>query len=173
MVACELSIKQGDCPTTINQRENALSSSQRVLQVAPAFAFSIFFLFFRRFVLPRGVKKVGARGAGTVRYLRRLHGVDAAVREIEVPPGSPLVGRDIKSVQREFEVRIVASRYAGKVLVAPPIEAPIAAPATLAVIAQPDELKNLRAISRVCQLTPATPMPLSPTAPIVPDTWVP
>ncbi|NNF16756.1 MAG: SLC13 family permease [Gammaproteobacteria bacterium] len=109
----------------------------------------IYFMFFRHIVLPRDKQKVGARGAGTVRYLRRLHGVDAAVREVEVPPGSPLVGRDIKSVQREFEVRIVASRYAGKVLVAPPIEAPIAAPATLAVIAQHDELKQFIETNRL------------------------
>lgn len=102
----------------------------------------IYFLFFGRYVLPRGERKVGSRGAGTVRYLRRLHGVDAAVREVEVPENSPLVQHDIKSAQREYEVRIVASRYAGKVLVAPPIEAPIAAPATLAVIGQPKELRQ-------------------------------
>ncbi len=101
-----------------------------------------YFILFGRYVLPRGERKVVTRGAGTIRYLRRMHGVDAAVREVEVPIDSPLVGHDIKSVQREFEVRIVASRYAGKVLVAPPIEAPIAAPATLAVIAQHDELKH-------------------------------
>ncbi|MFK8032433.1 MAG: SLC13 family permease [Gammaproteobacteria bacterium] len=101
-----------------------------------------YFLLFGRYVLPRGERKVGARGAGTVRYLRRLHGVDAAVREVEVPLDSPLVGHDIKSAQREFEVRIVASRYAGKVLVGPPLEAPIAAPATLAVIAQTEDLKH-------------------------------
>ncbi len=102
----------------------------------------VYFLVFGRYVLPRGERKVGAKGSGTVRYLRRLHGVDAAVREVEVPLDSPLVGHDIKSAQREFEVRIVASRYAGKVLVAPPIEAPIAAPATLAVIAQTEDLKR-------------------------------
>ena len=102
----------------------------------------IYFLLFGRYILPAGKKERRVRGAGTVRYLRRVHGIDAAVREVEVPVGSPLVGRDIKEVQREFEVRIVASRYAGKVLVCPPLEAPIAAPATLAIIAQPAELKD-------------------------------
>ncbi|MDH3647788.1 MAG: SLC13 family permease [Gammaproteobacteria bacterium] len=101
----------------------------------------IYFLVFGRYLLPRGLKRTGGRGAGTIRFMRRVYGMDAAVREVEVPVGSSLVGRDIKSVQREFEVKIVASRYAGKVLVAPPIEAPIAAPATLAVIAPPEELK--------------------------------
>ena len=101
----------------------------------------IYFLVFGKYFLPRG-EKARARGAGTVRYLRRIYGMDAAVREVEVPVGSAFAGLDIKTVQRQYEVKIVASRYAGKVLVAPPIEAPIAAPATLAIIAPPAELRE-------------------------------
>ena len=37
----------------------------------------------------------------------------------------------------------------------------------------PSESRNLSAMIRTFQLTPATPIPLSPTAPIVPATWVP
>ena len=103
----------------------------------------IFFVFFGKYVLPKGSSTSMTRGSGTVRYMRRLHGVHAAVREVEVPEGSILVGMDIASVQHDFDIRIVASRYAGKVLVSPPVEAPIAAPATLAIIAQPDKLKEL------------------------------
>ncbi|MFK7887174.1 MAG: SLC13 family permease, partial [Gammaproteobacteria bacterium] len=106
----------------------------------------LYFLLFRKQLLRDDGDRRTQRGRGTIRYLRRVHGMDAAVREVEVPVGSPLVGRDIKTVQREFEVRIVASRYAGKVLVCPPIEAAIAAPATLAVIAQPSELKHFLAV---------------------------
>ena len=102
----------------------------------------IFFLLYGNSVLPKGTTVSLARGAGTVRYMRRLHGVHAAVREVEVPEDSILVGMDIAGVQLEYDVRIVASRYAGKVLVSPPVEAPIAAPATLAIIAQPDKLKE-------------------------------
>jgi di/tricarboxylate transporter len=103
----------------------------------------IFFLLFGKSVLPVGTSESMTRGSGTVRYMRRLHGVHAAVREVEVPEDSILVGMDIASVQLEYDIRIVASRYAGKVLVSPPVEAPIAAPATLAIIAQPDKLKQL------------------------------
>lgn len=102
----------------------------------------VYFLLFGRFLLPRGERGRPTRGAGTALYMRRLHGLDAAIREVMVPAGSPFVGLDIKTVQRKYEVKIVASRYAGKVLVSPPIEAPIAAPATLAVIAQHDELRD-------------------------------
>lgn len=101
----------------------------------------LYFVFFSRFVLRAKPQRAATRGAGTARYMRRVHGIDAAIREIEVPVGSPLVGRDIRSIQQEFEVKTVASNYAGKVLVSPPMEAPIAAPATLAIIAQPEALK--------------------------------
>ena len=103
----------------------------------------VFFLLFGKSVLPEGTSVSLTRGTGTVRYMRTLHGVHAAVREVEVPEDSILVGMDIASVQGEYDIRIVASRYAGKVLVSPPVEAPIAAPATLAIIAQPDKLKEL------------------------------
>jgi di/tricarboxylate transporter len=102
-----------------------------------------FFLVFGKSVLPQGSRVSAQRGTGTIRYMRRLHGVHAAVREVEVPEGSALVGMDIASVQMKYDVRIVASRYAGKVLVSPAVEAPIAAPATLAIIAEPDDLKEL------------------------------
>ena len=103
----------------------------------------IFFLAFGKFILPKGAKVSSNRGTGTVRYMRRLHGVHAAVREVEVPEGSILVGMDIAGAQSKYDIRIVASSYAGKVLVSPPVEAPIAAPATLAIIAQPDKLKEV------------------------------
>jgi di/tricarboxylate transporter len=99
------------------------------------------FVFFGKSVLPEGEKVSASRRTGTTHYMRSLHGIRAAVREVEVPRGSNLAGMDIRSVQAEYDVRIVASRYAGKVLVSPPVEAPIAVPATLAIIAQPDKLR--------------------------------
>ena len=101
----------------------------------------LFFLLFGKFVLPKGSTQSLARRTGTARYMRHLHGVDAAVREVEVPLDSILAGMSIVEAQLEYNVRIVASRYAGKVLVSPPVEAPIAAPATLAIIAQTDKLR--------------------------------
>ncbi len=102
----------------------------------------LFFLLFGKYVLPERRTDSLTRGTGTVRYMRNLHGVHAAVREVEVPDDSILVGMDIAGTQLEYNIRIVASRYAGKVLVSPPVEAPIYAPATLEIIAQPDKLKK-------------------------------
>ncbi len=102
----------------------------------------VYFLVFGRFVLPESTRRATPRRAGTVRYMRRIHGVDAAIRELEVPVGSPLIGKDISTIQQEYEAKIVASHYAGKTTVSPPMNAPIAAPATLAVIAQTDDMRR-------------------------------
>lgn len=100
-----------------------------------------FFVFFGKSVLPSGNRVSASRRTGTTHYVRSLHGVRAAIREVEVPKGSNLAGMDVYSVQKEYDVRIVASRYAGRVLIPPPIGAPIAIPTSLAVIAQPDKLR--------------------------------
>ena len=102
-----------------------------------------FFVYFGKWVLPEGDTVSASRRTGTTRYMRNLHGIRTAVREIEVPKGSKLTRMDISSVQSEYDVRIVATQYAGKVIVSPSVESPIAAPAMLAVIAQPDKLSNL------------------------------
>ena len=80
----------------------------------------VFFLLFGRRVLPEGSNDDMTQGEGTAHYLRRVWGVSAAVREVDVPVDSALVGMKIVDVQLEYDVRIVASRYAGKTLVAPP-----------------------------------------------------
>ncbi len=100
-----------------------------------------FFVFFGKSVLPEGKTVSASRRTGTSRYMRSLHGIRAAVREVVVPDGSDLAGMDIASVQSRYDIRIVASSYAGKVLVSPPVEIQIATPASLAIIAQPDRLK--------------------------------
>ena len=109
----------------------------------------VYFVAFGRFVLPDDRLTGETRGAGTLDYLQRIYGLHAAVHEIIVLPRSPLVGRSIAEIQDEFEIRIIATRYAGKTLVSTPVEAPIAAPALLAVIAQPEQLENFLSKGRV------------------------
>lgn len=105
----------------------------------------LFFLTLGKYVLPKGSADSMTHGTGTASYMRRLWGVNAAVREVDVPENSALVGMRIVDVQLKYDVRIVASRYAGKVLIGPPVDAPIAAPATLAIIAQRDKLQEFAA----------------------------
>jgi di/tricarboxylate transporter len=109
-----------------------------------------YFVLFGRRVLPASNTARGKlKGYGTARYMRHVHGIDAAVRELEVPVGSPLLGLDVRSIQREYEAKIVASHYAGKSVVSPPMDAPLVAPATIAVIAQPEELKRFIAAGQL------------------------
>lgn len=103
----------------------------------------VYFIVFGRFVLPSiesGTKAIW--GAGAVEYLERIYHLHATVNEVAVSPGSPFVGQEIVALQRKYEVRIIASHYAGKSVVCPPVEAPIAAPALLAVIGQPENVKQ-------------------------------
>ncbi|HUF73611.1 MAG TPA: SLC13 family permease [Gammaproteobacteria bacterium] len=102
-----------------------------------------YFIVFGRYVLPQGeIKRGKLRGFGTARYMRHVHGINAAVREVEVPAGSPLAGRDLASLQHQYEAKIVALHHAGASVVSPPIEAALPAPSTIAVIAESDELKR-------------------------------
>ena len=101
-----------------------------------------YFLTLGKRLLPARARESVVRGAGTVRYMRKLHGVDAAVREVQVPADSPFVDRDIRSLQEEYEVRVVATKYADKVLISPRVSVTIAAPASLAIIAQPQNLRR-------------------------------
>jgi len=102
-----------------------------------------FFVYFGKWVLPAGDAVSASRRTGTTRYMRNLHGIRTAVREIEVPKGSKLARMDISGVQSEYDVRIVATQYAGKVIVSPSVESPIAAPAMLAVIAKVRVFRHL------------------------------
>jgi di/tricarboxylate transporter len=112
----------------------------------------VYFVVFGRYVLPAGATVRGKlRGFGMARYMRHAHGINAAVRELVVPLDSPLLGRDLASLQHEYEVKIVASHYAGASLVSPPIDAELAAPATIAVIAEPEDLKRFIDEGRLIQ----------------------
>ena len=110
----------------------------------------IYFVVFGRYVLPPGqVTRGKVKGFGTARYLRHVHGINAAVRELEVPLDSPLAGQDLASLQHRYEAKIVAVHYAGVSVVSPPMEGPLLAPATIAVIAEPDELKRFMEAGRL------------------------
>ncbi len=109
----------------------------------------LYFMTLGKRLLPSDGTNPTARPTGTARYMRRIHGVDAAVREIVVPPGSTIVGSSIDEIQDKYEVRIVATRYNDRSYIEPPVETVIVAPATLAVIAEPRPLKTFISEGRV------------------------
>lgn len=118
--------------------------------IALVIAGVIYFVAFGKFVLPAGkTASRTLRGFGTARYMRHVHGIDAAVRELEIPLDSPLLGKDVRTIQHEFDAKIVASQYGGKSLVSPSMDAPLVAPATIAVIAEPEALKKFIAAGKL------------------------
>ncbi len=102
----------------------------------------LYFMTLGKRLLPARGANPTARATGTARYMRRIHGVDAAVREIIVPRGSPIAGFTIDEIQNKYEVRIVATRYNERSYIEPPIETVITTPAILAVIAEPIPLRT-------------------------------
>lgn len=150
MVASSPLIMLNDLLDTSNRRLPADGQMEHfdLFSVAPVgialvVAGLAYFIVFGRYVLPQGkIKRGKVRGFGTARYMRHIHGINAAVREVEVPAGSPLTGRDLASLQHQYEAKIVALHHAGASVVSPPIEAALPAPSTIAVIAESDELKR-------------------------------
>ncbi len=109
----------------------------------------IYFMTLGKRLLPSRDMNPTARATGTARYMRRIHGVDAAVREIIVPRGSPIVGFTIDDIQRKYQVRIVATRYNERSYIEPPTETVITAPAILGVIAEPAPLRTFLSEGRL------------------------
>ena len=99
------------------------------------------FLLGGRWLLP-DIAVEGGRGIRALDYFKRVYGLDASLHEVVVPPNSPLVGVTIGEAQERHRVRIIATHYAGRTRLATPAEVEIAAPAVLAVIADPEHIRE-------------------------------
>jgi di/tricarboxylate transporter len=78
----------------------------------------VYFLLAGRLVLPT-TETAGAAGGDTTNFLKQVYGVDYAVKEVEVSSGSPLVGRTIDEVERQFVIRIVGLSSGSDLRLAP------------------------------------------------------
>ncbi len=76
-----------------------------------------YFILAGRFVLPARTSEQAkhARGANTTRYFQELYGLFNSIYEVEVPKGSPLVGRILDELERDAGVRVVAVQRPGEV----------------------------------------------------------
>jgi len=66
-----------------------------------------YFVIAGRFVLPV-VKSDGSEGTDTLDYYKETYGVHYDMYEIKVTEGSPLLGRNLMTLERAYKVRIVA-----------------------------------------------------------------
>lgn len=108
-----------------------------------------YFVLFGRYVLPSGSDKEIPRAVGTLQYFQELYGLDYAVSELQVPPGSPLVGLTLDELERAQRVRVIAVQRGRE---APRIglgglsrEIVIEAGMVLGVLATPERIASLTA----------------------------
>ncbi|WP_037313541.1 SLC13 family permease [Ruegeria halocynthiae] len=101
----------------------------------------LYFIIFGRFVLPTIDSPDGTSGNSTLDYVNNLYQIDGQVHEIRIPEGSKPVGRTIDDLQRGYHLQIIATHFQGHTYPAPPRNAEITAPATIAVIADENALQ--------------------------------
>ena len=99
-----------------------------------------YFVLAGRYILPEDRDKLSALGTRTLDYFKRVYGINAGIDEVVVPSDSPLIGTTILDAQQRFNVRIIATRYQGRVRISPPVSVKIQPPAVLAVIGEPDDV---------------------------------
>lgn len=103
-----------------------------------------YFMIAGRFILPVIATK-GARGGNTADYLKRVYGVSFRISEIQVPADSPLVGRALDGVEKQYGNRIVGI-YTNKTLKLAPgglaRDVEIPANCTIAVMASDESIET-------------------------------
>ena len=67
----------------------------------------LYFVIAGRFVLPKN-KTEGTDGTSAVNYIKETYGADYNIYEISVLEDSPLVGKNVLEVEREYKMRVIA-----------------------------------------------------------------
>ena len=83
-----------------------------VTPVGLALVFSgiIYFVLAGRFVLPKVSEKADAsKATNTMEYFQNIYGIDYAMFEVVVPPGSPLIGHILNDIEQKEHIRIIAA----------------------------------------------------------------
>ena len=104
----------------------------------------VYFIFFGRFVLPSGSRDDTGTAQSTLDYFNATYGLDGVIHEIDVPPGSLLIGHSMDDLQSAFNLQIVATSFQGRIYTAPPRDVIIEAPAKLAIIASPAAIAEFK-----------------------------
>ena len=105
-----------------------------------------YFVIAGRFVLPKTKSESSTSGSDAMQYFQDVYGVNYSLSEVEVPEGSPLIGKLIDEIESVCRIRIIATRRSsddirvGPGALARDIE--IEAGMILGVIADPVNLNN-------------------------------
>jgi di/tricarboxylate transporter len=78
----------------------------------------VYFSMAGHYVLPKAGGE-GSEGEGTAGYFARVYGLAYDVQEMKIPAGSPLDGVKIKEVERDGQVRIIATNNRDRLSINP------------------------------------------------------
>jgi len=103
----------------------------------------IYFVVAGRFVLPTNKEdKTNTTPTNTMDYFQDLYGLDYKLSEIEIPNDSPLIGKNVLDLEKEYRVRIVAVCEGKQQPVWPNRDTQLTAGKTIALFASPKGLEN-------------------------------
>lgn len=105
-----------------------------------------YFVIFGRFVLP-SVKLSGSGAESVQAYFKRVYNLDFEIREIRITADSPLIGRNVASVEQEFGVSIIGVFGNNELRIGPWRGYEFTGPTVIAV------LSSDTAIKRFCEHT--------------------
>jgi len=74
----------------------------------------IYFVLLGRYVLPAGQTESSTTATNTMGYFRDVYGIDYALFEVIVTPGSPLIGLKFDDVETDCHIRIIATQRTDK-----------------------------------------------------------
>jgi di/tricarboxylate transporter len=102
-----------------------------------------YFVIAGRYVLPAGETENVSSGTNTMEYFRRLYGLDYAVYEVEVPLGSPLVGKPINDIEHSNRLRVIAIlRGSDDLRIGPARDIEIVPGSVLGMLGAPERLRQ-------------------------------
>ena len=105
----------------------------------------LYFVVAGRFILPT-VKSDGTSAANTMDYFQDVYSIDYGLFEVVVPPDSPLVGKELDTVEHKAHIRVIAMyRAANDLRIGPGSlsrEVEIRSGTVLGILASPRQVKN-------------------------------
>jgi di/tricarboxylate transporter len=105
-----------------------------------------YFVLAGRYVLPGGDKANMSGGTNAMDYFRQLYGLDYAMYEVEVPMGSPLVGRVINDIEQPNRLRVIAiMRGSDDLRIGPARDIEIVSGSVLGILGAPERLRDFAA----------------------------
>jgi di/tricarboxylate transporter len=69
----------------------------------------IYFVLAGRFVLPSGARENGATAGDAMSYFKDVYGLNCCLREMVVPRGSALVGKQLDDIEHRHRLRVIAA----------------------------------------------------------------